>query len=730
MLYQSLTARGAAANGDWMTTLYPVIMCGGAGTRLWPASRPSYPKQFLPLTGERSLFQDTVLRVAPLAEGGGRLIIVGGVRHATLIRDQLAELGVDAVVLLEPVARDSAAAMVAAAVWSEARDPEAINLFVASDHFIPDHAAFQDAARLAAAGAATGDIVTLGIRPLHPSPAYGYIRPTGPGLSRVEAFVEKPDSATAQTYIDAGYLWNSGNFIVRARTLLDEIQSEVPDILSAVRAASQAASGDDVRTLGPDFARSPAVSIDYAVMEKTRRASVLAVDFDWSDVGAWDSVAETGRGDLGQAVRIDAPNSLVRAPEGTMVAVVGVPDVAVIVEADAVLVCALDRSQTVKDAVKQVGTLSPAHLDLPASTPPADRLPSFAAWLTLNALPLWATLGQRDDGAFVEALTVEGGRVHDRRRARVQARQIYVYAQAGLSGWQGPWRSCVERGLARLMADYIRDDGLCRTLLDSTGAPLDDTAMIYDQAFVLLALATATRAGIPDLEVTAVRLRQALLSAALPNGLFQEAGPHPYQANAHMHLLESCMAWEDQGDDQWRALADRIADRALQLFVDGSGRFLREFFTSDWRPAPGADGDLVEPGHQFEWAWLLETYGLTRNHARARATAGHLYDFGMRGVCPDRGVAMNALNADGSVRSAEARLWPQTEWLKAATLLGRGPDRARAERALHLYLTADGRWFDRLKSDGTFVAEAAPASSFYHIMMAFAHSQGSSLASS
>lgn len=730
MLYQSLTARGAAANRDRMTTLYPVIMCGGAGTRLWPASRPSYPKQFLRLTGDRSLFQDTVLRVAPLAEGGGRLIIVGGVRHASLIRDQLAELGIDALVLLEPVARDSAAAMVAAAVWSASRDPEAINLFVASDHFIPDHAAFQDAARLAAAAAGNGDIVTLGIRPLHPSPAYGYIRPTGAGLSRVEAFVEKPDSATAQTYIDAGYLWNSGNFIVRARTLLDEVEAEVPDILSAVRAASQAATGDDVRVLGADFARAPAVSIDYAVMEKTRRAAVLAVDFDWSDVGAWDSVAETGRGDLGQAVRIDAPNSLVRAPEGTMVAVVGVPDVAVIVEPDAVLVCALSRAQTVKDAVKQVGLASPSHLDLPVSVASDDPLPSFAAWLTLRALPLWATLGQRDDGAFVEALTEQGGRIQDRRRARVQARQIYVYAQAGLSGWEGPWRSCVERGLSRLMADYIRDDGLCRTLLDGSGAPLDDTAMIYDQAFVLFALATARRAGIPDLERPALRLRESLLSAALPNGLFQEAGPHPYQANAHMHLLEACLAWEDQGDDQWRALADRIVDKALDLFVDQSGRFLREFFSADWGPAPGADGDLVEPGHQFEWAWLLETYGSGRGHGRAREAAVRLYDFGMGGICPRRGVAMNALNTDGSVRSAEARLWPQTEWLKAATLLGRSHDIERAERALRLYLTVDGRWHDRLQPDGSFIAEAAPASSFYHIMMAFAHGQGSSLAAS
>jgi len=716
-----------------MAPLYPVIMCGGAGTRLWPASRPSYPKQFLRLTGERSLFQDTVLRVAPLiegdaADGGGRLIIVGGVRHGAMIRDQLAELGVEATVLLEPVARDSAAAMAAASVWSVERDPQAINLFVASDHFIPDHEAFRTAARAATVGAIAGDIVTLGIRPLHPSPAYGYIHPTGPGLSKVQAFVEKPDAATAQTYIDAGYLWNSGNFIVGAQTLLNEMQAVVPDIVTAVRLASQSATGaDTARTLGADFAQAPAVSIDYAVMEKTRRAAVLAVDFDWSDVGAWDAVAETGRGDLGQAVRIDAPNSLVRAPQGTVVAVVGVPDVAVIVETDAVLVCALSQSQSVKEAVKQVGALSPAHLDVAPLPVSPDPLPDFATWLNISALPLWATLGQRDDGAFVEALTDAGERVQDRRRARVQARQIYVYAQAGLSGWQGPWRSSVDRGLARLRADYIRPDGLCRTLLDASGAVLDDTAMLYDQAFVLLSLATAARAGVTGLEAEALRLRNALSAAALPNGLFREGGDHPYQANAHMHLFEACLAWEDQGDAGWGELADRIAERALALFIDSQGGFVREFFDADWSPAPGADGTLVEPGHQFEWAWLLETYGLKRDHDGARQAARRLYDAGMGGICPARRVAMDALNSDGTVRSAQARLWPQTEWLKAASLLERSLDRPAAERALRRYLKPDGRWHDRLQPDGGFTPEAAPASSFYHVMMAFAQADGSVL---
>lgn len=199
---------------------YPVIMCGGSGTRLWPASRPSRPKQFIPLSGNRSLFQETVARVALLTGEEGMLIIVGAVRHREWIVDQLREMEVTAQVLLEPEARDSAAAMAAAAAWAARHDPEAVIAFVASDHHIPDHDAFREAVTTAAEGATGRRIVTLGVTPTEPSQAYGYIKPTGRGLSAVGAFVEKPDRVQAQAYIHAGYLWNSGNFIASARTLI------------------------------------------------------------------------------------------------------------------------------------------------------------------------------------------------------------------------------------------------------------------------------------------------------------------------------------------------------------------------------------------------------------------------------------------------------------------------------------------------------------------------------
>ncbi len=718
---------------------FPVIMCGGAGTRLWPASRPSRPKQFIPLSSNRSLFQEAVARVAPLAGDAGRLIVVGGLRHRRWIVDQLGELEVEAQVLLEPEARDSAAAMAAAAAWAVRRDPEAIIAFVASDHHIPDHDAFRAAMLEAAEGARDGRIVTLGVTPTGPSQAYGYIKPSGPGLSVVDAFVEKPDRHEAQAHIDAGYLWNSGNFIASGAALLGELSTHAPAVLDAVNGALPTdASGKGrggITVLGSAFAASPKISIDYAVMEKTARASVLEVDFAWSDLGAWDAIAASGEGDTGQHILEDSEGCVVRAPDGVLVAAVGVRNLAIVVEDDAVLVCDLSHAQEVKKMVARIATTSPRHLDFAASAPEslAGAAARFSDWLRLQALPLWATLGQTPEGGFFEVLSLDGRTLSLPRRARVQTRQIYVYAKAGMMGWQGPWRSVVERGLHRLYEDFLRPDGLCRTTLTPDGAPLDETAYLYDQAFVLLALATARNAGIEDvaLEDRAVRLREAMLAVAPVTGGLIEAGSHPYQANAHMHLLEACLAWEESGGDAgWAALADRIVDLAMTRLIDPEDGFLREFFAADWTPAAGDDGRLVEPGHQFEWAWLLARVGRLRSRPDISQAAERLYGVGRRGVAERPQIVIDALNDDGSIRSRRARLWPQTEWLKAALILTESAadgerqaymeDAAAALRALWLYLTPDGLWRDKHLPQGGFIDEPAPASSFYHIVAAYA----------
>nr|WP_313427681.1 AGE family epimerase/isomerase [Brevundimonas diminuta] len=714
--------------------LYPVIMCGGSGTRLWPASRPSRPKQFIPLAGNRSLFQETAMRVAPLV-GDGVMVVVAGTRHREWVIEQLEQLGLQdrTHILLEPEARDSAAAMAAAAAWTLARDPEAVNVFVASDHHVPDHEAFRQAVRKGAAAAGAGRIVTLGVKPTSPSTAYGYINPEGPGLAPVKAFREKPDRDSAAEFIRDGYLWNSGNFIVSAATLVEELEARAPGVADAAKRSLGDLAPGHVQVLGDAFRDAPKISIDYAVMEKTLRASVLAVDFAWSDLGAWDAIAETGEGEFGSHIFEDSEGCLVRAPEGVLVGVLGVSNLAIVAEDDAILVCDLDRAQDVKSVVERVRTAFPQHLDFRKAEPESLEVGGrrFGDWLRQSALPLWATLGQDEDGRFAEAISLDGHVMKVARRARVQARQIWTYAEAGRLGWSGPWRRAVRLGAERLATEYLRADGLCRTLLTADGASLDDTAMLYDQAFVLLALQSArAQATDPaDIEQRALQIRDTLQSQRLSDGGWQEQGEHPYQANAHMHLLEACLAWEEGGGDAgWAEMADEVVRLALTRFIDPTGGFLREFFDAAWRPATGEEGRLVEPGHQFEWAWLLTRYARLRGDTALLGHARRLYDFGVKGVSDSR-VALDAINADGRPRGERARLWPQTEWLKAALILAETAedgerrrylaDASDALRALWLYLTPNGAWRDKRLGRKGFMNEAAPASSFYHIMGAF-----------
>lgn len=706
--------------------LYPVIMCGGAGTRLWPASRPSRPKQFIPLAGNRSLFQDTVLRVAGLAEGGGALIVVGGVAHRGWIVDQLEEIGVQAQVLLEPEPRDSAAAMAAAAVWTTRRDPAGINAFVASDHHIPDDQAFRAAVSTAAQEAAQDRIVTLGVKPTGPSSAYGYIRPDGPGLAPVEAFVEKPDAETAARHVAAGYLWNSGNFITGAVTLLEELRTHAP----AVEAAARAALPDDTRsiiTLTSAFSAAPKISIDYAVMENTRRASVLPVDFAWSDLGAWDAIRASGEGDFGMHILEDADGCLVRAPEGVIVAALGVRNLAIVAENDAILVCDIDRAQEVKRVVERVRTTAPQHLDFVAPLPEnlEDGALRLAEWMRLRALPLWSTLGQSAGGAFAEAMTLDGRAFASVRHLRVQARQVQTFAEAGRLGWSGPWRRCVNLGLSRLFTDYQRPDGWFRARLAADGSPLDDEVLMRDQAMVLTALATARAAGADhdDLDDRAAALREALSARALPNGAIEEAGCHPWQAGVHMRLLEAALAWETVSDDPaWTRMADQITGFARSVLIGADG-FVPERFTASWTPT---DDGPVEPGRQFEWAWLLARVAGRRMNDEIRAQALRLHDLGRAGVMEGRQMVVEALDRAGAVRSSRPRLRPQTERLKAALALSETAadgaraalltDAASAQRAVWAFLTADGLWRDKMTADGGFIDEPAPGGSLHHLM--------------
>lgn len=698
--------------------VYPVIMCGGSGTRLWPSSRPARPKQFIRLTGEASSFQATIQRVAGIA-GVATPVVIAGVRHHEILAAQLAEIGETATLLLEPAARDSAAAMAAAAAWIAGQDADGVAVFVSADHDIPDAAAFRRAVEQAVAAARGGRIVTLGVQPTFPATAFGYIRPgAGDGVRPVEAFVEKPDEARARQYLGEGYLWNSGNFVTAASALLDELRAHAPEVAEkAIAAVRDARAADGALVLGDVFHEAPRVSIDYAVMEKTTRASVLPVGFAWADIGAWDAVHAASSKDDGRnsasrhTLLIDAEGCLVRSSGGAQVAVVGGRNLAVIVDDGAVLVCDLSRSQGVKMAGEHF------------RGPPARRFASLTEarawldeWLYRQALPLWWTLGaDHEHGGFREALGADGEPVEERRRARVPARQAYVYAAAGLAGWKGPWRQAVTHGLEALARGHRRDDGLYAANSALSGGAVDRDAYLYDQAFVLFALATAQTAGVGEHEAEALALLDRIESAFRSDIGFCEAGPNAYQSNAVMHLFEAALAWREAGGStRWGSLCDELARFALGHLFDPRAGVIREFFAADWSPAEGPDGRRVEPGHQFEWAWLLDRHG----SSASKETARTLYTSGLRGVDPARGVAINAVDPSFEVIDANARLWPQTEFLRAAVAFGDEAEVLSAASAVARYLDNPGRglWRDELRADGEFAPGPSPASSLYHIV--------------
>ena len=343
--------------------IIPVLLAGGAGTRLWPVSRDALPKQFLPLVGDRSTYQETLLRVqGPMFAPP---IVITGPQFHFFARRQAEDIGVDATVVIEPLRRDSGPAIAAATAVARQRDPDAVVLALAADHIILDPDAFRDTCLKGRAAAEAGSIVTFGIKPTEPKTSYGYILPGAPvggtGVKAVEAFVEKPDAATAARYLLDGYLWNSGNFLFRADVLLSELARLEPDMAEAIEAAVAGASTDlGFLRLAPDaFARAPQKSIDYAVMERTDRAAVVESSFRWSDIGSWDALFDVrprdGEGNVlhGDVVTVDAQDCVVHS-EQRLTALVGVRDMVVVSTQDAVLVMPRARSQEVKELVAKL----------------------------------------------------------------------------------------------------------------------------------------------------------------------------------------------------------------------------------------------------------------------------------------------------------------------------------------------------------------------------------------
>lgn len=355
--------------------IVPVILSGGSGTRLWPVSRKSFPKQFWPLISERSMLADTALRAA--TPQFTTPIVVTNQEHRFVVAEQLRNAGIrGAQILLEPTGRNSAPAIAAAALLAAESDPAAILWIMAADSSISDLDALAEAVKSAAAAARSGYFVTFGMQPTAPEIGYGYIKQGPaldglPGVFKLEQFIEKPDAATAAMLIQKSEnLWNSGMFMFSAAVLLEEMERLAPDVLDAVRAAMLTRTTDlDFIRLGTEaFEAAPDISIDYAIAEKTDKAVVVPAAIGWSDVGSWSALAEIAPKDpdgnyaLGDVVLEDTHNSYARS-DGIVTALLGVRDLVVVTTQDAVLVAHKDEAQNVKKIVEKLKKLKRKEAD-------------------------------------------------------------------------------------------------------------------------------------------------------------------------------------------------------------------------------------------------------------------------------------------------------------------------------------------------------------------------------
>ena len=347
-----------------MTNILPVILSGGSGTRLWPASRSMYPKQLLPLVGDETMLQATAIRIRGLEGAAESCLIVSNESHRFSVAEQMNAIEMRSQIILEPEGRNTAPAVALAALHALERDEDAILLIMAADHVIKDVGAFQAAVQKGVIAAESGRLVTFGIVPTNPETGYGYVRANvGNGEPvPVEEFVEKPDAETAQKYLDDGnYYWNSGMFLFRASTYLRELESQAPDILAACRESmkGQSVDGDFIRPDAEAFKQCRSDSIDYAVMEKSVNASMVPLDAGWSDVGSWSALQDVCESDEkgntldGDALIHNCEGTYVQA-ESRLVAAVGLKDLIIVETKDSVLVADKWQSQDVKELVDRL----------------------------------------------------------------------------------------------------------------------------------------------------------------------------------------------------------------------------------------------------------------------------------------------------------------------------------------------------------------------------------------
>lgn len=725
------------------------VMSGGVGSRLWPLSREDNPKQFHDFSGDGSMLAKTLRRLTARPEGETPVFLIASERHADRVHADIAGLELSGGgPLFEPTGRNTAAAVALASLRTLSEFGDSLVLVVPSDHEIATAQQFWQSVEAGTAAAREGRLVVFGITPAQPETGYGYIEVAGErdGICDVSRFVEKPDLATAQSYLEAGnFYWNTGIFLFRASAMRDAFMAFQPDIWSATEAAYQAATSDLSGLYMPLelYAAIPSTSIDYAIMERASGIAMVPAGFRWNDLGSWQSLLDVGPSDrqgnviVGDVVAIDCENSYIRS-DGRLLSAIGLKDVAIVSTADATFVAPVSHSQNVKKIVEQLEKSGRLETRF---TPADDRVIESGAWqrrvhhwLFEETVPLWSTVGVDErHGGFHEALGFDAAPLMKPKRMRTQARQIYAFAVAKARGWNGPADRLISHGL-EFMARHGRTDngGWVRTLnIDGTVA--DGAEDAYDHSCVLLALAHAHMCGNPD----ALRLGEetfAFIDAHLEDERltgFREtsSGEGERRSNPHMHLLEAFLAWHQAtGERAHLRRAARIVDLFRSHFFDPESWTLGEYFDDEWRPAPGEKGTWTEPGHHFEWASLLVDFAGRSGQSGLTGLARKLYASAIaNGLNRATGLAYGAVSRQGLPLDRVSRSWPQAEAIKAAIALdgSGGPDlkpeiEARVGRLFrwHINPAPLGLWIDRIDERGRSLANEVPASIFYHLVCA------------
>lgn len=714
-----------------MSDIQPVILCGGAGTRLWPLSTPSRPKQFLTLLSSDTMLTATAKRFqASLGEARfAAPIIIGSLQHEDLIGQSVPA----ARIVLEPFGRNSAPAIAAACL--AAGEGDQLILILPADHDIRDVAAFHRAIDAAVPAARSGSILTFGIEPTHPATGYGYIR-LGPGdtVHDVERFVEKPDEATAKAWLaEGGYVWNAGIFLFRADRMIEALDQHAPEILPAVRAAFPAREEGIIRLAAEAFGKAPDISIDHAVMEHARDVRVVPVSMGWSDVGGFRAIfdqlapAPSGNVAIGP-VHIRDSSGIYARSEGPTLTVSGVSNLTIVATPETVMVLPMGDDASVKIMGELVQRRRDVMtVDVPSQVRARD-------WLE-TAYTTWSDAGwDEGGGGFVEQLHPDGAPdISADRRVRVQARQVFSFARAHAMGLCNPGRALylVEQGLDYIDQSARHPDGGFVHLLHADGQIADPRRDLYDHAFIILAAATAHGVtGNPAylaLAQDTLGFVNSRLRAPCGRGWIEGLPEVPLRrSNPHMHLLEALLSLHAVSKDaSVLALADHVVGLVERHLFLCEADVLCEAFDAELRPSVPVAELAFEPGHHYEWASLLALHDRLRHRDTLSWRRRLIRQADLRGCHPQSGLAMNEVRADGRPLNPRHRAWHQLERLRAVMLhpgtSGPGTPARILDAIFRYYLDGmpPGTWKDEIDASGHATRAEIPASMLYHFTTAF-----------